>query len=127
MSQPQPTTTMEKEALKESTYRAQVQSLLRKHTPTFISTPTDTKLNNDLSKQYQAEQALINRIVANETTAFMYGIALSGVVFASVRFGPRWLTRKIGGVEKEKAMRDAEEKARKAGNAWIQKGLCEFI
>lgn len=120
-------TRMEKEALKESAYKQQVQDLLKKHAPTFISTPEGSSISTELKSQYAAEQKLVDRIVRNETTAFAYGIALSGIVFSSVRFGPRWLTAKIGGKEKVKAMKEAEEVAKKAGNAWIQKGLCEFI
>lgn len=122
-----PSTTMEKEALKESTYKQQVQDLLKKHAPTFISAPEDSKISSELKTQYAAEQKLVDRIVRNETIAFAYGIALSGIVFSSVRFGPRWLAAKIGGQEKVKAMKEAEEEAKKAGKAWIQKGLCEFV
>jgi hypothetical protein len=116
-----PSTTIEDEALKESIYRTQVQSLLQKHAPTFLSDPP----SQESSQQYKSEQALVDKIVANERTALAYGVALSGVVFASVRFGPRWLAVRIGGKDKERAMREAEEEARKAGTAWIQKGLCE--
>lgn len=120
-----PSTTTEKEILKESTYRAQVQNLLLKYAPTFTSDlPTR---DPSITKQYAAEQKLVDRIVSNERTAFAYGIALSGVVFASVRFGPRWLAVKIGGKEKERAMKEAEEMAKKAGTAWIQKGLGELL
>ena len=54
-------------------------------------------------------------------------MALSGIVFASVRFGPRWMAIKIGGREKERAMKEAEEAARKAGTAWMSKGLRELM
>lgn len=120
-----PSTTMEKEILKESTYRAKVQNLLSKYAPTFTSDlPTG---DPSITKLYAAEQKLVDRIVSNERTAFAYGIALSGLVFASVRFGPRWLAVKIGGKEKERAIKEAEEMAKKAGTAWIQKGLCELM
>lgn len=57
----------------------------------------------------------------------MYGVALSGIVFASVRFGPRYLAVKIGGREKERAMKEADEVARREGTAWIQKGAGESL
>lgn len=118
---------MEKEALKESTYRSQVQSLLQKHAPTFLSNPPESTNDHTKHQYYAQEQKLVDRIVSNERTAFAYGVALSGIVFASVRFGPRWMAIKIGGREKERAMKEAEEAARKAGTAWMSKGLRELM
>eukprot|EP00804_Cyclotella_cryptica_P026477 CCRYP_008124-RA/>CCRYP_008124-RA protein AED:0.55 eAED:0.55 QI:0/0/0/1/1/1/2/0/69 len=57
----------------------------------------------------------------------MYGIALSGIVFASVRFSPRYLVVKIGGKEKERVMKEAEEVAMKEGTAWMHKGAALIV
>lgn len=120
---------MEKEAQKESFYRSQVQSLLKKHGPSIHHRPSTSSASDPsaLLDQYRSEQRLIDRIVSNERTAFAYGLALSGVVFASVRFGPRYLAKKIGGREKERAMKEAEEAAKEAGTAWMQKGIGALI
>ena len=117
---------MEREVHKESTYRDKVQSLLRKHTPSFLSNSPNSSTATE-QQQYASERKLIDRIVSNERTAFAYGIVLTGLVFTSVRFGPRWLAVRIGGKEKERAMKEADAVARKAGTAWMQKGLCEWI
>ena len=114
---------------RELQYRNKVQNLLRKHAGFMHHRPSssDGSLSSETIHQYAPEQRLIDRIVSNERTAFMYGIALSGIVFASVRFGPRYLAVKLGGKEKERAMREAEELARKEGTAWIQKGAGESV
>ncbi len=125
----QPKTAMEKELLKENLYKNKVQEILRKHKGFLSSSydhhPDGTKAkdgdNVDLiKKQYAAERSIIDRIVSNERSAFLSGIVLSGIVFASVRFGPRYLAIKIGGKEKERAINEADELARKSGTRWIQ-------
>ena len=97
----QPANTIEQELQ----YRNKVQTLLRKHASFIHHRPSsaDESPSSETMQQYAPEQRLVDRIVSNERTAFMYGIALSGIVFASVRFGPRYLAVKIGGREKERA------------------------
>ncbi|KAL3784193.1 hypothetical protein HJC23_001392 [Cyclotella cryptica] len=119
----QPANTTEKELH----YRNRVQELLRKHTSLIHRSSTEESNSSETNQQYAPEQRLIDRIVSNERTAFMYGIALSGIVFASVRFGPRYLAVKIGGREKERVMKEAEEVARKEGTAWIHKGAAFIV
>jgi hypothetical protein len=120
-----PKTAMEKELLKESLYKTKVQEILRKHQG-FLSrsyNPDVAKEGDDidiLKKQYSAERCIIDRIISNERSAFFSGIALSGIVFASVRYGPRYLAVKIGGVEKARKLKEADDAAKKAGTRWIQ-------
>lgn len=58
--------------------------------------------------------------MTNERSAFLCGIALSGLVFASVRFGPRFLAIKIN-PDKERLLKEADDIAKKANTRWIQK------
>lgn len=121
----QPQNAMEKELLKESLYKNQVQEILRKHKGFLSSSynPNGMKegeVGDLIKKQYAAERSIIDRIVANERSAFLGGIALSGLVFASVRYGPRYLAVKLGGKEKERALKEADDVARKEGTRWIQ-------
>ena len=118
---------MEKELLKESLYKNRVQDILRNHKG-FLSNnyPDAVKEGEDieqLKKQYSKERSIIDRVISNERSAFLSGIALSGLVFASVRFGPRYLAVKLGGAEKAKAIKEADEAAKKAGTRWMQQGF----
>ncbi len=114
--------------MKESLYKNRVQEVRRRH-KSFLSSkynPDVAKEGDDVElpkKQYSAERSIIDRVISNERTAFMSGIALSGIVFASVRFGPRYLAVKIGGIEKARALKEADEAAKKAGTRWIQQGV----
>jgi len=120
----QPKTSAEKELLKENLYLNKVQDILRKHRGFLQAGCAPDELNQGedpslINKQYAAERAIIDRVTANERTAFLSGIALSGLVFASVRFGPRYLAVKIN-PEKERLLREADEIAKKANTRWIQ-------
>ncbi|KAK1736759.1 hypothetical protein QTG54_012781 [Skeletonema marinoi] len=124
----EPRTAMEKELLKESLYKNRVQEILRKHKG-FLSSSYNEDVANEgddielLKKQYSSERKIIDGIISNERSAFLSGLALSGVVFASVRFGPRYLAVKLGGIEKARALKEADDAARKAGTRWIQQGV----
>ncbi|KAL3800202.1 hypothetical protein HJC23_001123 [Cyclotella cryptica] len=88
----------------------------------IVRTHYESNNSSEIKQQCAPELRLIERIVSNQRTAFMYGIALSGIVFASVPFSPRYLAVKIGGREKERVTKVAEEVARKEGTAWMHKG-----
>jgi hypothetical protein len=123
-----PKTAMEKELMKEGLYKNRVQEILRKHKGFLSSSYNEdvAKEGDDielLKKQYSSERKIIDRIISNERSAFLSGLALSGVVFASVRFGPRYLAVKLGGIEKARVLKEADDAARKAGTRWIQQGV----
>lgn len=124
----QPANDAEKELLKENLYRNKVQNVLRKHKgflqAAYNPSPEVVLADGDdpslIKKKYAAENSIINGVIANERSAFLCGIALSGLVFASVRFGPRYLAVKIN-PDKAKKLREADEIAEKANTRWIQK------
>ncbi|KAL7542659.1 hypothetical protein ACHAXR_012105 [Thalassiosira sp. AJA248-18] len=123
----QPTNSAEKELLKESLYRTKMREVLGKHRgilqAAYNPSPevlTDTDDPTLIKKQYAAESAIIQRVMANERAAFLSGIALSGLVFASIRFGPRYLAIKIN-PDKARILKEADEIAEKANTRWIQK------
>ena len=125
----QPKTSAEKELMKENLYRNQVQNILRKHRGILqaayspSSTEVVSKYGEDpslIKKQYAAETAIIERVMANERSAFLCGIALSGLVFASVRYMPRYLAVRIN-PQNAKKLKEADEIAEKAGTRWMQK------
>lgn len=121
----QPQTSAEKELMKENLYNNQVRELLKKHQGVLqaaYNSGGDAIEDgpSPVKKRYAAEGAIIERVMANERTAFLSGIALSGIVFASVRFGPRWLAIKIN-PEKARMLREADEIAEKANTRWMQK------
>jgi len=124
----QPQNDAEKELLKENLYRNQVQNILRKHQDSLRaaynqSPDAPTTDGDDLSlikNKYAAESSIIRGVMANERSAFLCGIALSGLVFASVRFAPRYLAVKIN-PDKARKLREADEIAEKANTRWMQK------
>jgi len=121
----QPQNSAEKELLKENLYHNKVLNILRTHKGFLQFEPSPEVVKDGenldlLKKQYAAENAIIDRVVANETSAFLSGIALSGLVFASVRFGPRYLVARIN-PDKARLLKEADEIAEKANTRWIQK------
>mmetsp|Transcript_38256 Transcript_38256/g.81661 ORF Transcript_38256/g.81661 Transcript_38256/m.81661 type:complete len:264 (+) Transcript_38256:216-1007(+) len=125
----QPKTSAEKELLKENLYVNKLQNILRKHKGSlqaaYNPSPDDLKDADDhslinIKQQYATESAIIERVMASERSAFLSGIALSGLVFASVRYGPRYLAVKINPAKKQ-LLKEADEIAKKANTRWIQK------
>lgn len=117
------------ELLKETKYRDRVQEILKKHRGTlqaaYNATPEDGSSidGNDpvpMKEKYAAENRIIQRVMTNERSAFLSGLALSGLVFASVRFGPRYLAVRIN-PDKARKLKEADEIAEKANTRWIQK------
>lgn len=115
----QPTTSAEKELLKESLYKTRVQNLLRKQKD-FLLPGNDSDDSSIVERQYAAERSIVRRIVSNETSAVLCGVALSGLVFASVRYGPRRMLIWIN-PDKERLLKEADDMARKANTRWMQK------
>ncbi len=125
-------TSAEKERLKESQYLTKVYDVLRRHRGFLTNYPGSGSLNNNdedsrLKKQYASERAVFDKIAKNEVTAFASGLALSALVFTSVRFAPRYLAVKIGGKEKERALKEADEISRKSNTRWIQQTFAFLV
>jgi hypothetical protein len=120
----------EKELLKENLYKHQVQRILHKHKRLLLaaydpSPPNATHESGNpahIKKQYASERAIIDRVIANERSAFVCGIALSSLAFASLRFGPRYLISKMN-PEKLRKLDEAEAISFKAKSGRIQKSV----
>jgi hypothetical protein len=122
----------EKERLKENLYNAQVQRILHKHKRLLLagydpSPPPPDAINESgdpahIRNQYACERAIIDRVIANERSAFLCGIALSGLAFASLRYGPRYLISKMN-PEKLKKLDEAEAISFKAKSRRIQNSV----
>ena len=121
----QPRDSAEKELLKENLYRNRVQEILRKYRGSLQEAYNNNSSGDDadsanIKKQYASESAIIEKVMSNERSAFLSGIVLSGLVFASVRFGPRYLITKINS-DKARSLREADAIAEIANTRWIQK------
>ena len=120
----------EKELLNENLYKNRIQSILHKHKRLLLaayelSPPDPTEGSGDQAytkNQYASERAIIDRVIANERSAFLCGLALSGLTFASLRFGPRYLISKMN-PDKLKLLDDAEAVSLKTKSRWIQKSM----
>mmetsp|Transcript_13002 Transcript_13002/g.27672 ORF Transcript_13002/g.27672 Transcript_13002/m.27672 type:complete len:259 (+) Transcript_13002:121-897(+) len=124
--------TAEKERPKETQYLTKVYGVLRKHKGFLTNYPGSGTLSNTeeevrLRKQYASERAIFEKIAKNEVTAFACGLALSALVFTSVRYAPRYLAVKIGGKEKERALKEADEISRKSNTRWIQQTFAFLV
>ena len=113
----QPQSDAEKELLKENLYLNRIQEILRKSRGYLQEAVTEEASNVE---QYSAETTIIDGVIANERNAFISGIVLSGLVFTSVRFGPRFIVTKLN-PEKGKMLKKADDIAEKAGTRWMQK------
>ena len=113
----QPQSDAEKELLKENLYLNRIQEILRKSRGFLQEAVTEEASNVE---QYSTETTIIDRVVANERNAFVSGIVLSGLVFTSVRFGPRFIVTKLN-PEKARMLRESDDIAEKAGTRWMQK------
>ena len=111
----QPQSDAEKELLKENLYLNRIQEILRKSRGYLQEAVTA-----EASAQYSTETTIIDRVIVNERNAFISGIVLSGLVFTSVRFGPRFIVTKLN-PEKGKMLKKADDIAEKAGTRWMQK------
>ncbi|KAL9183725.1 hypothetical protein ACHAXT_004581 [Thalassiosira profunda] len=122
----QPKGSAEKELQKENLYKDRTKEILKKHRGALqaaYQNHTQSDNGEDLEvvrKRYAAESDIIGRVMANERSAFLAGIALSGVAFVSVRFLPRYLAVRIN-PDKARKLREADEIAEKAGTRWMQK------
>ncbi len=120
----------EKELLNENLYKNRIQSILHKHKRLLLAayevSPSDTiegsRDQAHIKNQYASERAIIDRVIANERSAFLCGLALSGFAFVSLRFGPRYLISKMN-PDKLKRLVDAEAVSFKTKSRWIQKSV----
>jgi hypothetical protein len=122
----------EKELLKENLYKAQVQRILHKHKRLLLaaydpSPPPPDAVNESgdpehIRNQFASERAIIDQVIANERSAFLCGIALSGLAFASLRYGPRYLISKMN-PEKLKKLDEAEAISFKSKSRWFQNSV----
>ena len=113
----QPQSDAEKELLKENLYLNRIQEILRKSRG-FLQEAVTAEASN--VEQYSTETTIIDRVIKNERNAFISGIVLSGLVFTSVRFGPRFIVTKLN-PEKARLLKESDDIAEKAGTRWMQK------
>jgi hypothetical protein len=137
MSTIPPSIGVEIELSKESVYHSKVQNLLHKHKGLLLaayygrssstsSTPPprheDTP-SSLINQQYAAERSIIDRIVANERYAFLGGLTMTALAFASLRYGPGKLLMKLN-PEKARQIKEAEalsDKTKSSLVRWTQK------
>mmetsp|Transcript_22168 Transcript_22168/g.32627 ORF Transcript_22168/g.32627 Transcript_22168/m.32627 type:complete len:292 (+) Transcript_22168:177-1052(+) len=100
--------TIEKERSKEPKYRDMIKDLLKKHKGLrgIAESCPDPSI-------YRAETDIINGAVASERNAWLCGLCVGVVAFASIRYMPRYLIKKVGGEKKLQELREADEMARK--------------
>ena len=115
----QPQSDAEKELLKENLYLNRIQEILRKSRG-YLQEAVTGEASSVVKEQYSTETSIIDGVIANERNAFVSGIVLSGLVFTSVRFGPRFIVTKLN-PEKAKMLKEADDIAEKAGTRWMQK------
>ena len=113
----QPQSDAEKELLKENLYLNRIQEILRKSRGFLQEAVTEEASNVE---QYSTETTIIDGVIKNERNAFISGIILSGLVFTSVRFGPRFIVTKLN-PEKARLLKESDDIAEKAGTRWMQK------
>lgn len=115
----QPQSDAEKELLKENLYLNRIQEILRKSRG-YLQDAVTSEASSAVKEQYSTETSIIDGVIANERNAFVSGIVLSGLVFTSVRFGPRFIVTKLN-PEKARMLKEADDIAEKAGTRWMQK------
>jgi len=144
MSTIPPNISAEHEISRENIYQSKVQNLLHKHKGLLVaayyghssqsssssSPPSASFPQNDdssssslIKKQYASERAIIDRIIANERNAFLGGLAITALAFASLRYGPRTLLTKLN-PDKARQIKEAEALADKTKSSlvrWVQK------
>ena len=103
----------------EALYNKKLVEILRKHRGGLLNkTPADDQGGRDA---FAAENALLDRVMRNERSSILSSLALAGLVFGTVRYGPRAAVIRIGGEAKRAALKEADELAKKANTRSIQK------
>ena len=115
----------------ETLYNKKLVEILRKHRGLLQSSQSSTSTVTTSEDQrgedqrgrdvFAAENALLDRVMRNERSNILSSLALAGLVFGTVRYGPRFAVIKIGGEAKRLALQRADELAEKANTRLIQK------
>lgn len=103
----------------ESLYRNEFRNLLRQNPNIFTSTHSDPS-------QYEAENAILKRVMNAERIAAASGFATFLVTFASIRYGPTQFITKFGSEARVKAFRDSQRKFQEKNNNFLGHSI-EFV
>lgn len=110
------------EFINESKYRSLFTKLIKKHAGAVrLASPANG--NNDGADNlnlYQTESKLIQNAIASERNAVIAGVAVGIAAFASFRYGPAFLVKRLGGEKKARALKEAEEASRKDPYGWAK-------
>ncbi len=136
MSTIPPSISVENELSKESVYHSKVLNLLHKHKGLVLAAyygrssstsspppapPSQQDDNPSLIKmQYAPERSIIDRIIANERDAFLGGVAMTTLAFASLRYGPGKILTKLN-PEKARQIKEAEALAEKSKSSFVRR------
>jgi hypothetical protein len=123
----------------ERVYHNKVQNLLHKHKGLLLAAyygrssstsshpPAPPPQHDDnpslIKMQYATERSIIDRIISNERNAFLGGLGMTALAFASLRYGPGKLLTKLN-PEKARQIKEAEVLADKSKSSlarWAQK------
>jgi hypothetical protein len=114
----------------EHTYRQLYSKLLRDNKNIFDDNTNNKEgndakdvNNNTAAAEYAEEQAVLETVFQNERNAFFASLGVAAVVFGTLRFGPRFLVRQFGSVDKNQAFQMADEQAQKVGTAETQTAI----
>mmetsp|Transcript_17391 Transcript_17391/g.49787 ORF Transcript_17391/g.49787 Transcript_17391/m.49787 type:complete len:278 (-) Transcript_17391:1634-2467(-) len=88
----------------EDQYRALFSDLLKR----FSAARNDNNIHAGDAKHFEAEKKIVTEVATSETTSFAAGAFIGMAAFLSLRFLPRHLIRLKGGVEKLKALNEAD-------------------
>ena len=103
----------------ESLYRNEFRNLLRQNPNIFTSTPFDPS-------QYEAENAILKRVMNAERIAAALGFATFLVTFVSIRYGPTQFLMKFGSEARVKAYHDSQRKFQEKNNNLLGHSI-EFV
>lgn len=103
---------IEKERYKESQYMSLYKDLLRRNRGL---------LQQEQAPEFADEAALLKEAIASQRQLLLAGVGIGLMTFASLHYLPTYLIRRLGGLEKMRALNAAEEQAKKDGTAWIRK------
>jgi hypothetical protein len=104
---------VEKERYKEAQYMSLYKDLFRKNRGLF-------QQQRDAA-DFADEATLLKEAISSQRQAWLAGIGIGLMTFASLHYLPNYLIRSLGGEAKIKALDLAEQQSKKDGTAWIRK------